>query len=87
MDLQKLITQKFGSDKILHFLAGGWIGMLPVFIHLKYAWLLSLPLAFLIGVLKEVYDLIVRKTGFDLRDVIATSLGGIVSGIIIYILN
>ena len=66
-------------DKILHFLAGFAIATVVVVVfinsnnHLIFGFIASI----VGGILKEVYDIKIKKTHFDWYDVLATILGGI----------
>ena len=73
-------------DKILHFLAGFFIAIVAVVVFRKT----SDPLLFgfiasiVGGLLKEVYDLIIKKSRFDLYDLFATVVGGIAATSVLY---
>ena len=60
------------QDKILHLIAGGvtcamsYLAPLPVD--------LCLESAFVVGLAKEIYD--IPRTGFDVEDLMFTTLGG-----------
>ena len=66
-------------DKILHFLAGFTIATLVVVLFRNH--IESLLFGFIAsivgGILKEVYDLKIKKSRFDWYDVFATVAGGI----------
>jgi len=71
-------------DKQLHILAGSTISLFVTIAMLStsfvpYAPIVGLLLALVAGILKEVYDLYVKKTEFDKRDVLATVMGGSLS--------
>jgi len=88
MDLQTWFLKKLGIDKVLHFLAGGWIacfscGLIFNFTTLK-TWIIALMLAFTIGLLKELVDKFIRKSIFCWKDLLATTLGGAVTAACIY---
>lgn len=82
--------------RFLKFLEGIYYGRYEKFVHfivslilfLSFSiflnWILALIAAFFIGVVKELYDAYIRKTKFDLQDLIA-NIFGIITGIIIYI--
>ena len=80
MKLTNWFVEKFGTDKMLHFLGGalmvsvpspfGWWGILVGFI-------MMLGLSF---IKEQCFD-----STFDKRDIIAATLGGIVS-IILYVI-
>ena len=73
-------------DKILHFLAGFFIATVAVVVLRKS----SDPLLFgfiasiVGGILKEVYDLKVKKSRFDWYDVFATVVGGVAATSVLY---
>ena len=73
-------------DKILHFLAGFFIATVVVVLFKNF----SDPLLFgfiasiVGGVLKEVYDLKIKKSRFDWYDVFATVVGGIAAISVLY---
>ena len=79
MDIQNSILKEIGSDKILHFFAGGWISAV---VYPK--WWVAIPVAVIVGLLKEIIDFAIRKTGFDWRDWFATALGGVVTAVFLY---
>ena len=62
-------------DKVIHFLAGFFITTVT-FVIFKSLFI-ALVVSFITGVLKEVYDLKIKKTHFDWYDVFATFIGGI----------
>ena len=67
VDMKGLIPQ----DKIMHFLVGLLIASLTA-IAFNPAW--GILSAAIIGLSKELYDL--KRTGFDLRDLLMTAAGG-----------
>jgi hypothetical protein len=63
------------KDKGCHFIAGALVGVLTlIFPHFEYA---PIILAFTIGFIKELVDKYIRKTFFDVWDLIATGIGGV----------
>lgn len=75
MDLQNLLVNKIGVDKVLHFLCGGWFtSYLTLWCTEWYIMLFGI----FIGLLKELIDKYIRKTSFCYWDWFWTSLGGIV---------
>lgn len=79
MSIQQKIENIIKKDKLIHFC----IGLL--FAQLMYfsLWFLLLPMV--IGIVKELYDKYVRKTGFNWWDLLATVLG-VVPVLILYFL-
>lgn len=70
-NLQQIITDKVGIDKILHFVFGGWIACLAS------NWYIAILIGLSIGLLKEFFDRYVRKSTFDVYDLLATFLGSV----------
>jgi len=60
-------------DKILHFLAG--YGICATSLLFAPAWL-ALLIVLIFGATKELYDLKVKQTYFDVLDLVATVAGG-----------
>lgn len=73
MDIQKKITAIFGEDKMMHFLAGGWLACLGS------TWLYALLIGLTIGLFKEIVDKYIRKSTFDFWDWVATFAGSVVT--------
>ena len=73
-------------DKILHFLAGFFIAtVVAVFFRNSSDPLLFGFIASIVGgILKEVYDLKIKKSRFDWYDVFATIVGGIAATSILH---
>ena len=68
-------------DKLMHFIAGGAIADASYLIakninndHKKSFWI-SVGTSIGFGIAKEVWD--INRTGFDLKDIGATALGGV----------
>jgi glycopeptide antibiotics resistance protein len=62
------------KDKGCHWLVGVLIGILALYYSpFEYD---PIILAFLVGFIKELVDKYIRKTVFDVYDLIATTLGG-----------
>ena len=71
---------QIAEDKILHFVAGGMSGSSGYLIgdyYLDKPQLTGISLAFASGVLKETYDY-TKGRKFDTKDLLATTLGGVV---------
>ena len=68
-------------DKILHFLAGFTIATVVVVLFRNSidSLLFGFIASIVGGILKEVYDLKIKKSRFDWFDVFATVVGGIAS--------
>lgn len=75
MDIQTKITKVFGEDKIMHFLAGGWLACIAT------EWHYAMLIGFFIGLLKEVLDKFFRKSTFDIWDWIATFSGSVITAL------
>lgn len=74
------LVEKYGIDKVLHFLGGGWI----VSMFTPLGWLgviLGVVLMLIVSLAKELFF----DSFFDKKDIIAASIGGGVS-VIIYLL-
>lgn len=67
--LQTKIENLIEKDKLMHFCVGLLLAQL---IYLSL-WFVLLPV--FIGIVKELYDKYVRKTGFNWWDLLATVLG------------
>jgi hypothetical protein len=81
MKLTNFLVDKFGSDKLLHFLVTAWLvseakffGIIPMIV--------IFILVIILGFIKEF----ILDEKFDLRDVIASFLGGLIS-VILYMLT
>jgi len=75
------LVEKYGADKVLHFLGGGWI----VSIFTPLGWLgviLGLILMLIVSLAKELF----LDNFFDKNDIAAACLGGGVS-IAVYLLT
>lgn len=77
MDIQRKLTELCGEDKIMHFLAGGWITCIAS------EWYYALLMGFFIGLLKEVADKYLRKSTFDVWDWMATFAGSVVTALVL----
>jgi uncharacterized membrane protein HdeD (DUF308 family) len=66
-------------DKILHFLAGFFIATVTavLFKRTNDPLIIGLIASLIGGILKEVYDLKIKKSRFDWFDVFATFVGGV----------
>ena len=73
-------------DKILHFLAGFFIATVVVVLFKNFSdpLLFGLVASIVGGVLKEVYDLKIKKSRFDWYDVFATIVGGVAATSLLY---
>lgn len=80
MKLVNCIIDKFGSDKVMHFLTGGWIT--SIFSPFGYGGLLiGIIITISLSIMKEQY----LDDEFDENDVYASAFGGFFS-VIIYLL-
>ena len=57
------------QDKVLHFIIGLLLS------QLAYIWIWFIAFPVILGLVKELYDEYVRKTGFNWQDLLATVLG------------
>ena len=84
------------NDKIKHFIAGFVVCIVGYFLIRFFLELFTIPfyvqaslagmlLAFLAGLLKELYDKFIKKTYFDWLDWAVTNVGGIIGFISIEI--
>lgn len=84
----KIIWGKFGIDKIYHFYGGLSFALLTLFIVLLVQLLgrpvsaaigaVSIAMAAVVaGILKEVYDVVIKKSVAEILDAIFTALGSI----------
>lgn len=81
-DLQILIIEKVGVDKILHLTSGGWFSS---FFEVPWQILLA---GLAIGIFKDVViDKLIRKTTCDWRDITWTFGGSVITTIVKLILN
>lgn len=80
MKLTNLIIERFGSDKIIHFLGGALIVALFGYFG-WYAILIGIILTLLISFIKEIW----LDDNFDYGDIIATIIGSIISFVIYFI--
>lgn len=79
-DLQDWLLRKVGWDKLLHFAGFGWLACLAS------TWYYALLIAFTGAIVKELIDKYIRKTGFDLLDILYSFLGGTVTAIYKFII-
>ena len=79
MNLQSKIENAIEKDKLIHFCIGLLLAQLMYF----SLWFLLLPV--LIGVIKELYDKYVRKTGLNWWDLLAT-VSGVVPVLVVLML-
>lgn len=79
VDLQNSIINKVGIDKILHFLAGGWLACIAP------NWFYALLIGLMIGLMKELIDRFIRKSTFDYLDWVATFAGSVVTAMYLMI--
>lgn len=79
IDIQRIITDKVGEDKLLHFAFGGWLACMAT------EWYMALVLGFVIGLVKELLDKYVKRSVFDCGDWLATFLGSAVTAGVLYL--
>jgi hypothetical protein len=73
------------TDKFLHFAAGFVIYLIAIGIVKSIISAMSIVLAIAVG--KELYDVVIKQSKFDILDAIATLLGGGVAEVIFYLLQ
>jgi len=82
MNTQDTIINRLGGyDKTTHFFAGAWLSLLMP------TWYYALILAAILAVGKEVVDKYIRKQTYDVRDMLATFLGGLLSAGVMMIMT
>lgn len=69
MKVQDRIENYIPKDKLLHFCAGLLLSLLMIL----SVWFIVIPIV--IGISKELYDKYVRKTFFDVKDMLVTWMG------------
>lgn len=79
--LQKKIENSIPKDKLLHFCTGLLMSLLMIL----SVWFIIIPIV--VGLGKELYDKYVRKTFFDVKDMLVTWMGVIPIMIILIIKN
>lgn len=81
------------NDKVLHLLVGFIVFIAALSTHFFTDWSfhtiinIALSMSLLAGVLKETYDVFVKKSRFDILDMLATWAGGIIPYITIRIIE
>lgn len=71
MNLQTKIDNAIPKDKLMHFCAGLLLA-LPAILNI---WLIFLPV--IAGIGKEVYDKYIKRSKFDVKDMLVTWLGSV----------
>jgi hypothetical protein len=79
-NIQKIIMNKIGIDRLLHFAFGGWLACLAPM------WFYALIIGFCIGLIKELFDRYIKKSRFDLYDWVATFLGSAITAMYLIII-
>ena len=77
MKLVNNIIEKFGTDKVLHFLVGGWITS----IFSPFGWvgiIIGITLTLILSLIKEQF----LDSFFDWKDICAASIGSVIGGIL-----
>lgn len=77
MKLTDWMVSTFGNDKILHFFGGGWITS----IFSLFGWygvLIGVAIVIVLSIIKETF----LDNMFDLKDILAATLGSAVSTVI-----
>lgn len=76
------IVNKFGEDKVMHFLGGAWIT--SVFTPLGIYWTLGGVLfVLIISLIKELF----LDSFFDIKDIVAAMFGSLVSVILFIVIS
>lgn len=78
-NLQQIIIDFMGTDRLMHFAFGGWIACLAP------TWFYAPVIGLSVGILKEIFDKWIKKSSFDWWDLIATFGGSIVTAIVMLI--
>ncbi len=70
-------------DKMLHFFVGFFLstlfsGILPLWLNIE--------IIIVIAILKEVFDVKVKNSSYDVKDILATVLGSIISILYLYVI-
>lgn len=79
MKLSNWIVEKFGTDKVLHFLGGGWITS----IFSPFGWIgiiIGVVVTLVLSFIKEQF----LDSFFDWKDICAASVGSVIS-VLIYL--
>lgn len=80
MELVDNIIKKYGSDKVIHFVCGGWITSVFSLFGL-WSTIIGVLFTFIISFVKEKY----LDDFFDKKDIIAAMVGSGIS-VLIYVL-
>lgn len=75
------IVEKFGNDKIMHFLGGAWITSL----FSPFGWIgiiIGIVLTLILSLIKEQY----LDSEFDFKDIIAASMGSLTSILLYWVI-
>jgi hypothetical protein len=81
MKLTNSLVEKFGTDKLLHFLVTSWLVS-----EAKYFGTIPMILIFILVIVLGFIKEFILDEKFDLHDIIASFLGGLIS-VILYILT
>lgn len=82
MYLSNWIVEKFGSDKVLHFLGGGWITS----IFSPFGWIgiiIGVLITLVLSLIKEQF----LDSFFDWKDICAASIGSVISVLIYFVFS
>lgn len=80
IDIQNILVNKIGVDKLLHLSFCGWI----VSFVQPILWMILVTIV--LGIGKELIDLFIRKSAFDYKDMLWTWSGGIITIIIKFLI-
>ena len=82
MKLVDNIIEKFGTDKVLHVLVGGWITS----IFSPFGWvgiIIGITLTLILSLIKEQF----LDSFFDWKDICAASIGSVISVLIYFVFS
>lgn len=87
--ISTMANSQIRKDKTLHFGAGILVGGITAFVSERAGIsdnkfktiILSTSVSTVVGVGKEVYDLYVKRTFVDNKDILWTAIGGLVGGV------
>lgn len=80
MNLQTKIDNAIPKDKLMHFCAGLLLA------QFAYIWIWFLLLPVIAGIGKEIYDKYIKRSKFDVKDMLVTWLGVVPVIVIIVII-
>lgn len=82
--MEKFIYKVFAQDKMLHFFFGTLLTLIGFAIYNKNGYISDIfMLPLLVGIVKELFDYFIRKTGFNWWDLLYTNITAIILTLII----